>query len=77
MVDLRTCKKGDKLISKHGLVLTYVGPTEEGHYYDHYVTYPNGSGGTRLHDGTTYRHNRMECDHDIVEIVNCTSGCQQ
>ena len=26
MVDLTKCKPGDKLRSKHGLILTYVGP---------------------------------------------------
>jgi hypothetical protein len=74
-VDLRTCKKGDKLISKHGMVLTYVGILPTGSYMDHEVLYPKcsqfpkGASGSRSHDGFTYRQNRLETDHDIVEIV--------
>lgn len=73
-VDLRTCKSGDKLISKHGLVLTYVGILPEGSYMDHEVQYPDeapyfGSSGSRTHNGFAYCQNRLESDHDIVEIV--------
>lgn len=74
MVDLRNCKKGDKLLSKHGIILEYVGPLPEGHYYDHEVKYPDdstfkGSMGTRTHDGHVFRKNRQPEDHDIVEIL--------
>lgn len=70
-VDLRKCKKGDKLLSVHGEIIIYVSPTEAGNYYDHYVQYMNGSLGTRTHDGFVYRNlsSRMECDHDISEII--------
>lgn len=68
-VDLRTCKKGDKLVSKHGLILTYVRPLPENDYMDHEVKYPNGGSGTRTHDGFVSRKKRMETDHDIVEII--------
>lgn len=73
-VDLRDCKPGDKLISKHGLMLTYVRALPEGDYMDHEVKYPNispykGSMGTRTHEGFVFRRNRLEEDHDIVEIV--------
>ena len=67
-VDLSTCKPGDKLLSKHGIVLTYVRPTPEG-YYDHEVTYPDGSRGTRMNDGRVYKHKSLPEDHDIVEIL--------
>jgi hypothetical protein len=74
MIDLRTCKAGDKLLSKHGMVLTYVGPLPEGSYMDHEVQYPNGgTKGQRTHDGFTYRVRRMPEDHDIVEILPKTS----
>lgn len=72
-VDLRTCKKGDILISKHGLRLTYIEPLPEGHYYDHRVAYPKDSHlgeGTRTHDGFVFRKARREEDHDIVEIIH-------
>lgn len=74
-VDLRTCKAGDKLISKHGMVLTYVKPMPCGSYYDHMVLYPNGSHETRTHDGHVFRNpsRRLPEDHDIVKIIrkNC------
>jgi len=72
-VDLRTCKKGDILISKHGLRLTYVAPEPEGSYYDHRVVYPeemNLGEGTRTHDGFVFRNARRTGDHDIVEIIH-------
>jgi hypothetical protein len=75
-IDLRTCRPGQKLRSKHGLILTYVGPTPDGNYYDHVVKYPDdGYGGdclgTRIHDGHVYRNpdKRLPEDHDIVEIL--------
>jgi hypothetical protein len=69
MIDLRNCKPGDKLLSKHGLILEYLGPLDESDYYDHEVKYPDGSLGTRIHDGHTYRKNRLPEDEDIVEIL--------
>ena len=74
-VDLRTCKAGDKLVSCNGMILTYVSPTPEGHYYDHFVQYPNGSQGARIHDGHVMRNEskRLPSDEDIVEIFPCAS----
>ena len=69
MVDLRDCKPGDKLLSKHGLILTYVGPLPEGNYYDHEVRYPDGSYGNRIHNGVVSRNRPLDTDHDIVEIL--------
>ena len=69
-VDLRTCKPGDILISKHGMELTYVRALPEGHYMDHEVRYPDGVSGTRTHDGFVFRKKRLEIDHDIVEIIH-------
>ena len=74
MVDLRECKAGDKLVSKHGLILTYVRALPEGAYMDHEVQYPDddeygGGIGTRTHDGFVYRKSRLETDQDIVEII--------
>ena len=69
MVDLRTCKPGDKLRSTHGMILTYVGPIPKNDYMDHEVRYPDGSHGTRTHDGFVYRYKRLPEDHDIAEIL--------
>ncbi len=73
MVDLRTCENGDILVSKHGLILTYVGPLEDGHYFDHQVRYKSELGnphyGSRTHEGYVFRNNRLPEDHDIVKII--------
>lgn len=74
MVDLRDCEPGDKLLSKHGMVLTYVKPLPEECYMDHEVRYPNiepwlGSTGTRTHDGLVFKSSRSPEDHDIVRII--------
>ena len=73
-IDLRNCKPGDKLLSKHGLVLEYVKALPENHYMDHEVRYPNeapyfGSTGTRTHDGFVFRKSRLDTDQDITEIL--------
>ena len=78
IIDLRTCKPGQKLRSKHGLILTYIGPTEPGNYYDHIVQYPpiapytEKTLGTRIHSGHVSRNvnKRLPEDHDIVEILD-------
>lgn len=71
MVDLRTCIPGGKLLSKHGEILTYLGPLPEGCYYDHEVEYSDGSKGTRTHYGHVFRNpsRRLPEDHDIVKII--------
>lgn len=79
-VDLRKCKRGDILISKHGAKLMYIAPTpyENYRYLDHVVQYlevpggqkvMEGSFGTRTNDGLTYRNVRLPSDHDIVAII--------
>lgn len=71
MIDLRSCKPGDKLKSKHGMILTYIAALPEDDYYDHLVEYPNGSKGTRINDGHVFKNegSRLPEDHDIVEIL--------
>ena len=69
MIDLRACRPGDRLLSKHGMVLTYIGPLPKDNYYDHEVLYPNGSRGSRTHDGHVSRTFRLPEDHDIVAIL--------
>jgi len=70
-VDLRTCKLGDILISKHGARLVYIGPCDPTDYMDHNVAYedPMLGNGTRTHDGFVFRKRRLETDHDIVRII--------
>jgi len=71
MVDLRKCKEGDYLLSKNGMILTYVGPLPPDNYFnmDHEVRYSDGSQGTRTHDGFTFRLRHFPEDHDIVDIL--------
>lgn len=69
-VDLRNCKQGQKLRSRHGMILTYLGQTVDSRY-PHSVQYPNGAGGTRTHDGHVFSdpNGRLPGDHDIAEIL--------
>lgn len=73
-VDLRTCKKGDILISALGAKLKYLKPTKnDNDNYDHLVEYldSDSGNGTRTHDGYVFRKNRIpKTDHDIVEIIH-------
>jgi len=73
MVDLNTCKPGDKLLSSQGEILTYIQRLPEGNYYDHEVEYASGSRGTRINDGHVFRNEskRLPIDHDIVKILGC------
>lgn len=71
-IDLRTCKRGDILISSHGLKLMYLRPTNEGEYLDHKVKYLDEhlGEGTRSHDGFVFPNFRIpKTDNDIVEII--------
>ena len=72
MIDLRTAQPGDKLISRHGMVLTYRRRLDSLDFYGHQVVYPNGSFGSRVDDGHVYKNpsRRLPEDHDIVEIVH-------
>ena len=68
MIDLRNCKKGDKLISKHGLTLTYV-EHQPKEYFPHLVEYTDGVPGSRTDEGWVGKNFRYETDHDIVEVI--------
>jgi hypothetical protein len=69
-VDLNKCKSGQRLKSRHGVILTYVERIKGG-YYQHLVRYPNGSFGSRTDDGFVYKNpsSRLPDDHDIVEVL--------
>lgn len=70
MFDMNQCKPGDKLISKHGWIFEYLGINEKRAPYRHRVKYPEPYGeGSRLDDGSVYKYNKMETDHDIVGFV--------
>lgn len=69
MIDLRNCKKGDKLISSHGETLTYVEHRPED-YFPHRVKYANGSDGSRTDEGWVGKNKRYEADHDIVKVIH-------
>ncbi len=67
-VDLRECKKGDELVTAHGIVMLYVEATPSYYYYDHFVKYKDDpySSGSRTHDGHVFRESRRFDDEDIV-----------
>lgn len=64
--NMNQCKPGDRLISCHGMILTYEGINERSTPFRHVVKYPNGGHGTRADNGETYLHNKMAIDHDII-----------
>ena len=69
-IDLRTCKRGDILISSRGEDLKYVKPCPPGDFYDLIVEYANGQLGTRTHEGYVFRNVRIpEEDSDIIKII--------
>jgi hypothetical protein len=68
-VDLRNCKPGDKLLTKHGMVLTYVGVQNCGPF-PHEIEYPNGGHGSRTDEGFTFRNMRRETDQDVIAVLN-------
>lgn len=72
MVDLNTCKQGDKLLSRQGEILTYVRKLLDTDYHDHEVMYLNGSFGTRMNDGHVFKNTQLRnpnLDHDIILIL--------
>ena len=73
MINLNDCEPGDKLISKHGEVLTYIEKSEDPRdaRFPHIVKYSDGSRGSRTDDGFVYSRpeSRLDADHDITEIV--------
>lgn len=67
MFDMNQCKPGDKLKSKHGLILEYIGIDETQAPYRHRVRYPAPLGeGTRLDNGMVFKNRPLPEDHDIV-----------
>lgn len=70
MVDLKQCKKGDKLLTKQGEILIYDKYIEED-FYPHKIIYPNGSFGSRIDSGHVMKNpeKRLETDRDIIEIL--------
>ena len=70
-VNLNECVSGQKLLTKHGTILTYIERLPEDHYYDHKIQYPGGGYGTRTNDGFVYRTpvSRLPTDEDIIEIL--------
>ena len=79
MIDLRTCKPGDKLLTKHGSVLTYVcydsdNPNVKD--WPHIIRYPNGARGTRTHEGFCFKNidKRLPSDEDVIEILGADTN---
>lgn len=78
-IDLNACRPGQKLKSKHGLILTYVRKNDDASssFFPHIVKYPNkapygpNSMGSRTDDGYVMSNpgSRLDTDHDIVEIL--------
>ena len=67
-VDMSQCKPGQKLRSKHGIILEFV-EYDSKQKYPYFVKYPNGGHGSRTVEGWVFRNNPLPEDHDIVEIL--------
>jgi hypothetical protein len=67
-VDMSQCKPGQKLRSKHGIILEFVGyyPAD---VFPYRVVYSDGGHGYRTVEGWVFRNNVLPEDHDIVEIL--------
>jgi hypothetical protein len=74
MIDLKTCKPGDILISCHGKRFVYIEYKPEQKYphiiqcESEYQEKTNFGWGTRLDDGKVANRS-LPTDHDIIEIV--------
>lgn len=67
-VDLRTCKPGDKLICRSGIMAAYVGRLSCS-IYPHSITYSKGGFGSRTDDGKVFQFRNMHKDLDIIRII--------
>ena len=67
--NMNSCKPGDKLISRHGMIFEYVSRSNKDPY-PHVVRYPDGSMGTRCDDGKVAEWRPLPTDHDIVGFAN-------
>lgn len=68
-IDLRSCSRGDKLITRDGSIMYYKEPLPDIEYFDHLVWYDEAKTkvGSRTHSGKTLKASEM--DSDIVEII--------
>lgn len=66
--DMRQCRPGDRLLTAHGEIVTYTGPSGRilRDEYPHLIRYPDGSEGSRTDDGHVYANKRESEDEDIV-----------
>ncbi len=70
-IDLRTCKVGQKLRTRSGMIVTYMGENDIRlrDMYPHKIKYPTGWYGSRCDDGFVFVNDRRPEDEDIVEIL--------
>lgn len=67
-IDLRSCMRGDELITRDGTTIYYVQPLPDG-FYQHEIAAKKDlkTTGTRTHNGQVLRESLT--DNDIVEII--------
>lgn len=73
VIDLRNCKPGDILISKHGKKFIYVSYDETSSYPHNITDFKTRKERcSRTDSGHVFHQNRQEGDHDIVQIIHNT-----
>lgn len=72
VVDMKSAKPGQLLLSKHGRLFVYVQHVPDDFYYPHLVRYRDMPGkhmASRTDEGWVFAHKWLPGDEDIVEIL--------
>lgn len=68
-IDLNTCSKGDKLITRNGMTLYYEKPMNYMDFYDHEIWYDENmtKPGSRTNNGQVLKS--VQSDMDVIQII--------
>lgn len=68
-IDLNICSKGDKLITRNGMILYYEKPMNYMDFYDHEIWYDEGmtKHGTRVNNGQVLKS--VQSEMDVIQII--------
>jgi hypothetical protein len=70
MINLKTCRPGDKLVLSNGQIVKYIGPICN-EKLNHIIEYPDGSQGTRTDEGYWDQEQKYTPHQlDVVRIIH-------